>query len=191
MEENEIVVEFTDDVDPHVALARYTVESYVSTGIEPELPDNVPEELLGSRAGVFVSLHIDGKLRGCIGTIGPSTPSVAEEILRNGIHACAYDPRFGAVHPWELDSIEYSVDVLGAPERVESLDELDPKRYGVIVSQGLDRGVLLPDLPGVDTPELQVGIAKQKAYIPVSDPDVMIERFEVVRHTLGGQPRLG
>lgn len=121
-----------------------------------ERPDNLSGELLKSRAGVFVSLKINGSLRGCIGTINPVTSCIADEIVRNGISACSEDPRFDSVTVDELPFITYSVDVLGEAERVESIEELDPKIYGVIVSKGRRRGLLLPDLEGIDTVSEQV-----------------------------------
>lgn len=180
---------FAPDVDPHIALARLSVETYVRTGRPAALPAGVPEELLVQRAGAFVSLHEFGNLRGCIGTIAPTCENVAVEIIQNGISACSRDPRFNRVREDELDYLEYSVDVLGEPEPIASPDELDPVRYGVIVTKGYRRGLLLPNLEGVDTIAYQVAIAKQKAGISPADDDVELARFEVVRYTRGGQPR--
>ena len=177
------------EADPYIALARLSVETFVTTGSPAKMPEGVPDELLSRRAGVFVSLHERGELRGCIGTIAATTPSIADEVLRNGVCACSEDPRFPPVRADELDFLEYSVDVLGEAEPVSSAEALDPKRYGVIVTKGWKRGLLLPNLDGVDTVELQLAIAKQKAGIAVDDHDVQLERFEVVRHTRGGEPR--
>jgi len=177
------------EIDPFVALARLSVETFVSTGREADLPDGVPAELLAGRAGVFVSLHERGELRGCIGTISATCGSIAEEIIQNGVSACSRDPRFDPVRADELDYLEYSVDVLGAAEPISSPAELDPQRYGVIVTKGWKRGLLLPNLDGVDTVDYQLEIAKRKAGISPYDEDVSLERFEVVRHTAGGEPR--
>ena len=122
-----------------------------------------------------------GRLRGCIGTIAATRRSVAEEILQNAVGACSQDPRFSPVTEAELSSLEISVDVLGELEPVASLRELDVKRYGVVVSHGMKRGLLLPNLEGVDTVEEQVRIARQKGGIQENDP-YRLERFEVVRH---------
>ena len=176
-------------VDPCIALARLSVETYVRTGRSAVLPDDVPAELMARRAGVFVSLHERGELRGCIGTISATCGSIAEEIIQNGISACSRDPRFGAVRADELDYLEYSVDVLGDAEPISSPADLDPRRYGVIVTQGWKRGLLLPNLDGVDTVDYQLEIAKRKAGIDPFDDAVLLERFEVVRHTMGGEPR--
>ena len=167
--------------DAYVRLARLTVETHVRTGRRAKLPDGLPAELANRRAGVFVTLHKNGQLRGCIGTTSPTAPSVAEEILRNGVCACSEDPRFSPVSADELPLIEYSVDVLGNAEPIGSPDLLDVKRYGVIVSNGRRRGLLLPDLDGVDTVDEQIAIAKRKAGIERGE-SVQLQRFEVVRH---------
>ena len=133
-------------------------------------------------AGAFVSLHVNGQLRGCIGTTGPTTESVAREIVQNAVSACSRDPRFPPVTVSELDSLEYSVDVLGQPEPMVSPDQLEVKKYGVIVSCDGRRGLLLPDLEGVDTVEQQIDIARQKGCISFREK-YTLERFEVVRHT--------
>lgn len=178
-------------VDPYVALARASVEGYVRTGRTIAVPPDTPRELLGKRAGVFVSLHIGEALRGCIGTIAPCYGSVADEIVANGVSACSCDSRFAPVRPDELDRLSYSVDVLYPPEPIDSTDKLDPSRYGVIVTKGHRRGLLLPNLDGVDTVADQVAIAKRKAGLSPYDDDVELERFEVVRHTRGGEARIG
>lgn len=176
------------DIDPLVALARLSVESIVSTGQVLPLPSDLPSSLTNRRAGAFVSLHEFGDLRGCIGTIAPTRSCLAEEIIMNGVAAATEDPRFAPVRPDELDHLSYSVDVLSEPEPVDSLEQLDPARFGIIVTSGIKRGLLLPDLEGVDTVFDQIAIAKRKAGIR-PDEDAKIERFEVVRHTRGGQAR--
>lgn len=143
---------------------------------------SVWENLTEGSAGVFVSIHKKGRLRGCIGTISAVKDSIAEEISTNARSACSADPRFEPVKISELEWLDYSVDVLGKTERIESPEELDVKRYGVIVTKGNKRGLLLPNLDGVDTVRRQIEIAKQKAGIDPKDRDVQLERFEVVRH---------
>lgn len=175
-------------VDPYVALARASVETFVRTGRPLAMPDGLPPELTEHRAGVFVSLHKDGELRGCIGTVSPVTGSVAAEIVRNGA-AASEDPRFPPVGEGELDALSYSVDVLLAPMPIDSPEQLDPARYGVIVTKGRKRGLLLPNLEGVDTAQRQVEVAKRKAGIDLFDDDVELERFEAVRHDRGGEAR--
>lgn len=170
-----------EEESDYVRLARETLETYVSSGNKIRVPEWVPPEFKMKRAGVFVSLKKGGLLRGCIGTIGPVRINIAEEIINNAISAGMQDPRFPAVKEQELKELVYSVDVLGAPEKIDSMEQLDVKRYGVIVTSGFRRGLLLPDLEGVDTPEKQVEIALQKAGIRSSDAYEM-ERFEVIRY---------
>ena len=169
--------------DEYVKLAREVIEHYVKTnGGYLRTPRHIIPEMTAQKAGVFVSLKIRGVLRGCIGTIGPMYDNVAEEIRHNAISACSRDPRFTPVMPNELEELEYSVDVLGPMEPISSPSQLDVKRYGVLVTKGSRSGLLLPNLPGVDTIEQQVDIAKQKAGIRPEENGCELQRFEVVRH---------
>ncbi|MCL1874917.1 MAG: AmmeMemoRadiSam system protein A [Synergistaceae bacterium] len=179
--EDSRLTEIKANEDEYVKLARYSIESYIKTGKTASLPKNLPEEMLTRKAGVFVSLKKRGVLRGCIGTISPVTINVADEILTNAVSAAANDPRFEPVEASELSEIVYSVDVLSPPEPVKSTASLDSARYGVIVTSGHKRGLLLPNLEGVDAPEQQIEIALRKAGIR-EDETFDIERFEVVRH---------
>ena len=133
------------------------------------------------KAGVFVSIHRFDGLRGCIGTFEPARKNVAEETMANAISSATRDPRFPPIAPEELGSLTYNVDVLTKPEPVESKDQLDPKTYGIIVESSWKRGLLLPDLEGVDTVDEQIEICRQKANIMPNDP-VNLYRFEVKRY---------
>lgn len=163
-----------------VRWARLTLENYLQTGQAAELPNEM-EALLQERAGVFVSLKKQGQLRGCIGTFLPAYENLAQEIRNNALAAALKDPRFPAVEVAELPALVYSVDILAEPEPC-SREDLDPQRYGVIVSTGRRRGLLLPDLEGVDTVQQQLEIALQKAGISPQDK-YSIQRFEVKRFT--------
>ena len=174
-------LEKAEKSDPFVRLARASVNAWVLRRERLSVPSGLPDEMLTSRAGAFVSLHLDGRLRGCIGTIAASRPNIAEEIIDNAVSACSRDPRFSPVTPGELNRLEISVDVLGKPEPIDSPDQLDVKRYGVIVSRGAKRGLLLPNLDGVDSVDDQIRIARQKGGIREGEP-YRLERFEVVRH---------
>ncbi len=167
--------------DAYVRLARASVESWVLRRKKISVPEGLPEEMLTRQTGTFVSIHKHGQLRGCIGTIAATQRSIAEEIISNAISACSRDQRFSPVTEGELASLEISVDVLGETEPVDSPAELDVKRYGVIVSCGRKRGLLLPNLDGVDTVEDQIDIARRKGGIRKDEP-YRLERFEVVRH---------
>jgi AmmeMemoRadiSam system protein A len=166
------------DFHPLVLLARRAIESIVRHGVK-----FVPADDNGKadRAGVFVSIKKGGQLRGCIGTLQPVTGSLAEEVVQNSISAATRDPRFPPVSVDELEDLDISVDVLTAPEPVTDISGLDPFRYGVIVRSGGRAGVLLPDLPGIDTVDEQVDIARRKAGIGSEEP-IEILRFEVKRH---------
>ena len=169
--------------DAYVRLARAALERYVRDGRRLELPAGLPAELTERRAGAFVSLKKDGHLRGCIGTIAPTHATLAEEIAANAVSAGCHDPRFSPVTADELPELVYDVDVLGELEPVADRAELDPARYGVIVSAPDGRrGLLLPALDGVDTVDDQLRIAARKGGISLAEKDVRLERFEVVRH---------
>lgn len=163
-----------------VRIARTTIETYIREGRVIGV-DEVPP--FGEHpAGCFVSIHANGSLRGCIGTILPTKETIPAEIIRNAVSASTEDPRFDAVRGEELDSLEISVDILSEPEPVDSHDELDPKRYGVIVTSGIRRGLLLPDLDGVETVFEQLAIARRKGGI-APDEHCDIQRFTVTRYT--------
>jgi len=167
-------------VHPYVELAFKAVREYATTGKKTAVPSPLPPEFK-KRAGAFVSLKKDGDLRGCIGTLQPTRENLAEEIIENGIAAASRDTRFRPVREDELQDIAISVDVLSPPEDISSEEELDPKIYGVIVTSGLRRGVLLPDLEGVETPEQQIDICKWKVGIP-PEAEVSLQRFRVTRY---------
>lgn len=167
---------------PLVELARETIESYIRERQTIKPPAELVPEMQG-QAGTFVSLHDSrGNLRGCIGTIEPQQPTVAQEVIQNAISAATRDPRFPPVQSEELEDLDIKVDVLTEPEPIDSMEQLDPKRYGVIVESGWRRGLLLPDLEGVDTVEYQVDIAMRKAGIRPGEP-MQMYRFEVKRYT--------
>ena len=165
---------------PIAALAKETVETYIKTGKRPSLPKTLTPEMKES-AGVFVSIHKLGDLRGCIGTFEPQQKNVAGEIIANAISSATRDPRFSPITPDEFKDLDYSVDVLTTPEPVEDESHLDPRKYGVIVEAGWRRGLLLPDLEGVDTAAYQIDICRQKGGINPDEP-VQLYRFEVKRY---------
>jgi len=171
------------NLHPLVQLVKETIENYVRHGKTITAPEELTPEM-ERRAGTFVSIHKHGMLRGCIGTIEPTQTNVAQEVIQNAISAATQDPRFPPIVSEELADLDIKVDVLGEPEPVESLEELDPRRYGVIVKSTRDwrKGLLLPDLEGVDTVEYQVDVARLKAGIGPDEP-IELYRFEVVRYT--------
>lgn len=169
-----------DSSHDYVRLAREAISKYIIYGEVEKTLDPLPEEMKG-QAGVFVSIKKKGKLRGCIGTFQPKEPNIAMEIIHNAISAATQDPRFPMISREELSDLDISVDILSAPESVKNLKDLDPKKYGVIVSKSWRRALLLPDLEGVDTVEEQLKIVRQKAGIaPYENIEIM--RFEVKRY---------
>ena len=169
---------------PLVQLARQTIEAYVREGRILDPPSDLLP-VMKQQAGTFVSLHDRwGELRGCIGTFVPTQSNVAQEVIHNAIAAATQDPRFPPMTPGELTHLDVKVDVLSEPEPVSGPGELDPSRYGVIVQsvQGWHRrGLLLPDLEGVDTVDEQIRICRLKAGIGPDEP-VKLMRFEVNRY---------
>ncbi len=167
-----------------VKLARKTIENYIKDHHKISSYEiDLPSDLLTNKAGVFVSLHKHGNLRGCIGTIAPTTESIADEIIQNAISASTSDPRFDSVTTDELPDLEVHVDILNPSEFITDKALLDPKRYGVIVESGMRRGLLLPDLEGVDSVEQQLQIACMKAGIS-PDAQYRISRFTVTRYEI-------
>jgi AmmeMemoRadiSam system protein A len=171
---------------PLVELARKTIELYVTQKKEPERPLDLGPEL-SYRAGAFVTIHRQGQLRGCIGTIQPTCDSVADEVIQNAISAATRDPRFSPIRRDELKDLDIKVDVLGEPEEVHSPQELDPQRYGLIIqseNHPWKRGLLLPDLEGIDTVDKQIYWTRHhKAGITDPREPVKMFRFEVRRYT--------
>jgi len=163
--------------------ARACVEAVVTGAMVPTAPDT---PFYTRRAACFVSLKRGGDLRGCIGTLSPAEPDLGREIARNAYSAATHDPRFPPVRPEELEELSVSVDVL-SPSEPCTPGDLDPARFGVIVACGFRRGVLLPDLPGIDSVAVQLGVALQKAGIAATD-DFDVERFTVDRYYEGDPP---
>jgi len=173
--------------DSFRALARRSLEYRVKTGKDFSTPPSsteaakLPPQMFLQKAGAFVSLHMNGQLRGCIGTIAPTTNSIAEEIIQNAVSAGLYDSRFPPVDKSELPHLVYKVDILDEPEDIPSTESLNVKQYGVIVTSGFKRGLLLPNLDGVDSVEMQVAIACQKAGISLNE-SFALQRFKVTRY---------
>jgi MEMO1 family protein len=166
-------------MSPLAKLAKDTVDMYVREGKLPKIENLTPE--MSERAGVFVSIHKHGDLRGCIGTFEPQRPNIAQEVITNAISSAVHDPRFSPISEQELKDLDYSVDVLTNPVPVEDKSVLDPKKHGVIVQSGWRRGLLLPDLEGVDSVEQQIEICCQKGGITPGEP-IDLYCFEVKRH---------
>ena len=184
---------------PLVSLAKLSVENYVRERKIISSAEDLPEEFLSRKAGTFVTIEKDGKLRGCIGTYLPTKENITEETIHNAIAAAAEDYRFGPIREEELPHLSYTVYILGEPELVKGIKELDPKKYGIIVKTipikgptGIDvvfnghfvakTGLLLPDLEGVDIIEKQISIACQKGGIDPLREKILIYRFTVEKY---------
>jgi AmmeMemoRadiSam system protein A len=165
---------------PLVELAKKSIEAYIREGRIIESPEPLSPEM-NEKAGVFVCIKKNGQLRGCIGTFSPSYACVAIETIKNAISAATKDPRFHPVQEDELEGLEYCVDILSPPEKAKDLKELDPNKYGIILVCGNRKGLLLPDIEGVDTVDEQIRITRLKACI-LPEEEAEVYRFEVKRY---------
>jgi AmmeMemoRadiSam system protein A len=171
-------------MNDHVKLAKYAIEEYVKTGNTVSSPENLPPEFHEKKCGVFVSLHKSGELRGCIGTYSPFHENLAEEIIHNAVAACSLDNRFYPVTAKDLSELKIEVSLLGTPEEIKDMKDLDPKKYGVIARCSDGRcGLLLPDLDGVNDVGRQISIACQKGGIDPKKDTFEIQRFKVEKYS--------
>lgn len=170
-----------DKKHPYIELARKSIEYFLLEGKILPVPDEITDDFK-MKAGVFVSLKKYGSLRGCIGTFAPTKDNIYLEIVQNSVSSATSDPRFPPVSIDELKDIDISVDILTPAELVKDVNDLDPKKYGIIVAKGHKRGLLLPDLKGIDTIQEQIHIAKMKAGIKPEDDDFDIYKFTVKRY---------
>ena len=171
--------------NPHISLAKSAIETYINKKKVIEVPDGLPEEMTGKKAGTFVTIKKNGDLRGCIGTYLPTKESIAEEIIQNAITAATEDYRFGPVQKEELPYLTYSVYILEKPELVKDIKELNPKKYGIIIktlNHPLKSALLLPDLDGINTVEQQISVTCQKGGIDTSKEKTVIYKFKVKEH---------
>ncbi len=170
-------------MDFYVSLAQQAIEAYARSRRIISAPPDLPEEFYSRKAGVFVTLKIQGQLRGCIGTYAPTRSNIVEEIIHNAVAACAEDPRFMPVGLDELPELSYEVSVLSQPRELRDPQHHDPRQHGLIVKDsGLRCGLLLPDIEGIDTFEEQLSIACQKGGMdPLKDKPVLYY-FTVEKH---------
>ena len=173
-------------MNEYVKLAKNAIEGYIRTGKKSEVPEDLPAEFYDIKKGVFVTIyekHSERKLRGCIGTFAPTKENIAQEIIDNAISAAVHDYRFNPVSENELNNLIYEVSLLNPPEQINSVEDLNAKKYGVIVkSLGGKTGLLLPDIEGVETPEEQISIACQKAGIDLETEKIELLKFTVSRY---------
>ncbi len=182
----------------YVLLVKEALENYIKEGKIITPANDLPKEFFQRKAGVFVTIKKNNKLRGCIGTYLPTKKNIAEEIIHNAIAAAAEDYRFGPIQPAELPLLSYEVSILSEPKSVKDIKELNPKKFGIIVkSQGFSSpdvifnpaptpyqktGLLLPDLEGINTIDKQVSIVCQKAGINPKTEKISIYKFTVEKY---------
>lgn len=169
-------------MDQYIKLAQQTIFNHFGVKQVSTQPFNLPKEMLTKKAGVFVTLYRQGNLRGCIGTLEPTKKNIVAEIEQNALWSALEDPRFEPLTAKELKDLKISVDVLNPPVKIKEIKELNPKKYGVIVEAGRKKGLLLPDIKGVDTANEQILIACQKAGIDEHSENFIIYKFTVERH---------
>jgi len=169
-------------MNPYILLAKGAVEKYLQQGKIMSLPENLSAEFLNRRAGIFVTITKDKEPRGCIGTYLPVRENVAQETVYNAIAAATEDFRFLPIQADELPYLTYSVSILSEPTPIKNTSELNPKKFGIIVKTGTKTGLLLPDLPGVETLEKQIAIACQKAGIDPEIEKISIYKFTVEKY---------
>jgi AmmeMemoRadiSam system protein A len=170
-------------MNAYVKLAKDTVETYVKTGKIPPLPENISKKILTEKAGVFVSIYNGEELRGCVGTYLPTEPNVAEEIIGNAIAAATRDYRFKPITTKELPKLTYSIYILEEPREIKSLDELNPKEYGILIKSETGKsGLLLPDLPGINTVEKQLAAVCHKCGVRQSEEKVVVCKFKTKKY---------
>jgi AmmeMemoRadiSam system protein A len=169
-------------MNPLILLAKSAVENYIEEKIVISLPKDFPKEFLNKKAGVFVTIEKEGRLRGCIGTYLPTRDNIGEETVHNAISAAVEDYRFGPIKKTELPHLSYTVYILNAPEKISDISELDAKKFGIIVKSGNKSGLLLPDLEGVNTPAEQIAICCQKGGIYLKEGNIEIYKFTVEKY---------
>ena len=170
-------------MNPYTSLAKKTIEIFIKNHKIIDPPGDLPGEMTSQKAGIFVTIHNNKELRGCIGTFLPTEDSIAREIIQNAISAATKDYRFRSIAAEELPNLGYEVSVLSTPEQVKSLDDLDHQKYGVLVKTESNKsGLLLPDLKGVNSPEEQISICCQKGGIDMEKEKLILYRFEVNKY---------
>ena len=169
-------------MNPYIELAKEAVENYIGERKVIEPSKSLPKEFFERKAGVFVTIEKDGRLRGCVGTYLPVRGNIVEEIIHNAIAAATEDYRFGAIKKAELPRLSYIVYILQKPEKVSDIAELDPKKFGIIIKAGERSGLLLPELEGVNTVVEQIAICCEKGGIMLKQDNVEIYKFTVEKY---------
>jgi len=160
--------------------ARSTLERKLN-GVKPSRNNEDSNILQQSSQGVFVTLYLPEKrLRGCIGHLSAVFDTIGEEIESCALASGFQDPRFPSLTASELEKVSIEISLLEPDTPVENISELDPKKFGIIIESGTKKGVLLPDIDGVDTVSEQISITLQKAGIAPNE-SYEIKKFEVTK----------
>lgn len=127
-----------------LGLARDTIEGFLKTG-KSSRPKAAPK-ILSEKRGAFVTLKVDDQLRGCIGYPLPYKP-LAETVAEMALAAATQDYRFPPIRAEELKRLKIEISVLTLPRPVQNVNEIEVGRHGIIVSKGIAKGLLLPQVP--------------------------------------------
>ena len=157
------------------ALGRQAIDTYLRTRRLIDPPQPIPIGLQAP-SGVFVTLHKDGELRGCVGSVQPTEATAAHELIRYAVASAVRDPRFEPVRLDEVSALTIKVQLLDPPEAITDISGLNPRTHGIIVRRGDRQALLLPGIEGIDTPEQQLRAARDKAGIDRHAP-VELQRF--------------
>jgi len=170
-------------MNPYLKLAKTALETFIKEGKIITPPKNLPKNFFQEKSGAFVSIHKGKQLRGCIGTYLPTKDNLAEEIIFNAISA-SQDPRFLPIQEEELSDLSYEVYVLEEPKLVKNLNELNPKKFGILIKSlsSFRSGLLLPGLKGINSPEQQIFFACQKAGIDPQKEKILIYKFSAKKY---------
>lgn len=162
-------------------LARKTIATYLSEGKKEYPPTENPR--FSEKRGIFVTLHKEGDLRGCIGYPLPTKPLI-EAVVDNAIASSSEDYRFNPVSAGELETIDIELSILTVPQKVNSYEDVVVGRDGIIISKSYMKGLLLPQVPVEQGWNLEQYISGgcMKAGLPTDEwkKGVEIETFQAI-----------
>ncbi len=162
-----------------LGIARGAILAHLGVTPAPPLPERGP---LAEPRGAFVTIHVGGELRGCIGTFRPQG-SLAETVARMAVAAASDDPRFPPLRPGDVAALEVAVSVLGPPRPIADPLQVEIGRQGLLVSRGFHRGTLLPKVAtehGWGAEEFLKHTCLKAGLPPRAwqEPDVTVEVFD-------------
>jgi AmmeMemoRadiSam system protein A len=167
----------------YTKLAKLAVDKHIKEGKTVNPPKGLPSYFFLRKAGSFITIEQNGKLRGCIGTYLPTKKNIAEEIIQNAISAATQDFRFSQIKNGDLEQLSYSVYILDKLKKIKDISELDPIKYGILVKSDKGKtGLLLPNLEGLNTPEKQYGAVCDKCGIILGEEETILYRFKAKKY---------